>query len=31
MTSSTRRFTWVSNVAPTGSQGSVGDIWYQTF
>ena len=31
MTSGTHRYTWVSNTAPTNSQGSVGDIWYQTF
>jgi hypothetical protein len=31
MTSGTHRYTWVSNVAPASNQGSVGDIWYQTF
>jgi hypothetical protein len=31
MLSTVARFTWVSNVAPTSGQGSVGDIWYQTF
>ena len=31
MTSNVARYTWVANVAPTSSQGSVGDIWYQTF
>jgi len=28
--SNVARYTWVSNVAPTAGQGSVGDIWYQT-
>ena len=31
MTSNVARYTWVANVAPTSGQGSVGDIWYQTF
>jgi hypothetical protein len=30
MLSNVARYTWVSNVAPTGGQGAVGDIWYQT-
>lgn len=29
--SNVARFTWVANVAPISTQGSVGDIWYQTF
>ena len=27
--SNINRRIWVSNTAPTGSQGSIGDIWYQ--
>jgi hypothetical protein len=30
MLSNVARYTWVSNVAPTSGQGSIGDIWYQT-
>jgi hypothetical protein len=31
MVSNVARYTWVANTAPTSGQGSVGDIWYQTF
>lgn len=31
MTSSVARNVTVSNVAPTGTQGNIGDIWYQTY
>ena len=31
MVSNVARYTWVSNVAPSSAQGSVGDIWYQTY
>ena len=31
MLSNVARYTWVSNVAPGNSQGSIGDIWYQTY
>jgi hypothetical protein len=31
LVSNVARQVWVANVAPAAGQGSVGDIWYQTF
>ena len=31
LTSTTSRFVYVSNAAPTSGDGAVGDIWYQTY
>ena len=30
MLSNVARYTWVSNVAPSSGDGTIGDIWYQT-